>query len=219
MKKLTLFIIALALAYTSLVSASLAGATARSAYAQEIDPAMIDGLTEAINNRNSAAVLGHFAPDATITFDNSSFNVPNNTITVAEYAARFRADNPDVPADVRMEVVASSAQISPTGATWTWRQTAGFLRDMGIDYIEFTVAATTEALKFKSLTIAPTKETIGKLPYSPPIPGSGPNPAPGMPNTGVVGISVGTMVAAGLSLLALGLAFRGVRTRWARNGS
>jgi hypothetical protein len=217
MKKLVHSISAIALAMFWLASASMAGAV--SAHAQELDPALIDGLTEAINNRNPESVLAHFVAGATVTFDNSAFKVPNDTISAAEYAARFRANNPDVPADVRMEVAPGSVQISTTGAKWTWRQTAGFLRDMGIDFIEFTVTATTEARKFKSLTIAPTQETIARIPYSPPSGGAGPNPGPGMPSTGVGSSPGSALVVISLALTAVGLVLTGARPRRRRSES
>jgi hypothetical protein len=181
-----------------------------------IDPIYALSLTEAINNRNPDLVLEHFVAGGTVTFDNSGFSVPNETITAAEYAARYRPNDPDIPADVRLEIVDGSLQISATGATWTWRQTASFLRDLDIDYLEFTVVAETRDHRFKSLTVAPTPETLVKLPYSP----SSPAPpqhtsvptqvAVGMPPTGGLGNPITFIV---LALVSTGLVLTGLSVR------
>lgn len=202
MKKLSLFA-----AVAALVLAFM-GTNAASARIQELDPAMIDGITEAINKRDPEGVLAHFAPGGTVIFDNSAFKVPNEVITAAEYVSRFQPGNPDVPADVLIEVAPNSVRISGDRASWKWRQTAGFLRDMGIDYIESTVVATIEELKFKSLTIAPTPESLAKVPYSP-SPIMGVVPSPGMPRTGSGVASEITLL--GLTLVALGMLLTGAR--------
>lgn len=111
-----------------------------------------------------------------------------------------------MPADVRMEVAFGSWQVAGDRASWRWRQTAGFLRDMDVDYIEFNVSATTEARKFKSLTIAPTPESLTKVPYSP-SPTLGEAPTPGMPRTG--SNPTGEVALLDLALVALGLALTG----------
>jgi hypothetical protein len=148
-----------------------------------IDPALPLALTEAINNHNPNAVQGPFVQGATVVFDNSMFGIPNTTLTHAQYAARQRPDQPDVPADIRLEVVDGSVQIGATRATWAWKETAGFLKDINVDYIEFSVVATTQDHRFKSLSIAPTagslaklislapsNESLARLPYSPALP-------------------------------------------------
>lgn len=173
-----------------------------------IDPIYALSLTEAINNRDPDLVLEHFVAGGTVTFDNSGFAVPNETIPAAEYAARHRPNNPDIPADVRLEIVDGSLQISSTSARWTWRQTASFLRSLDIDYIEFTVVAETRDRRFKSLTVAPTAETLTKLPYSPSP--AAPVGAIGMPRTGGLGDQVVLMV---LALLSISLALTGLHMR------
>lgn len=189
-----------------------ASARAQATGADAIDPIQALSLSEAINNRNPDLVLEHFVAGGTVTFDNSAFAIPNETITAAEYAARYRPNNPDIPADVRFEIVEGSLQISSTGARWTWRQTASFLRDLRIDYIEFTVVAETKDRRFKSLTVAPTAETLTKLPYSPsPVaPGDVPGDAVGMPRTGGLGAHVMLVVVA---LISIGLVLTGLRMR------
>lgn len=144
---------------------------------------MVDGLTEAINNHNPDAVLRHFADGGTVTLDSLVFDVAPVSLTAAEYAARQSADQPDVPTDIRIETVQGSLQVGATRASWTWRETAGFLKDMNIDYIDFNVVATTQDRRFKSLAIsptmgslaklislAPTQESLARLPYSPALP-------------------------------------------------
>ncbi|HET6262654.1 MAG TPA: hypothetical protein VFG99_10520 [Chloroflexia bacterium] len=211
MKKLGLILAVAALLLTGF-GAGASPSRAQALGADAIDAVYPLSLTEAINNRNPDVVLQHFVDGATVTFDNSAFSIPDETIPAAQYAARQRPNNPDVPADLRLEVVDGSLQISATLATWTWRQTAGFLRDLNIDYIEFNVVAETEDRRFKSLTLAPTKESIAKLPYSP-SPPAGPI---GMPVTG--GPS-GQMVLLTLVLLAVGLVLAGLRLTRARTSS
>lgn len=176
-----------------------------------IDPIYALSLTEAINNRDPDLVLEHFVAGGTVTFDNSAFAVPNETIPAAEYAARHRPNNPDIPADVRLEIVDGSLQISSTSARWTWRQTASFLRSLDIDYIEFTVVAETRDRRFKSLTVAPTAESLTKLPYSPsPVAPVGAVGIVGMPRTGGLGDQVVLMV---LALLSISLVLTGMHMR------
>ncbi len=182
MKKTAIMLAVGALAFASL------GPGAPSARAQGTGPAAIDPifvltLTEAINGREPAAVLEHFAPGGTVEFDNSVFGTANKTMTAREYADRQRADSPDVPTDIKLEIVDGSLQISAASASWTWRHTAGFLREVNVDYIDFEVSATGEAHRFKSISIAPAKESLAKLvslaptaesllrlPYSPAVP-------------------------------------------------
>jgi hypothetical protein len=181
MKKLGLILAVTALLLTGFgAGASPSRAHAQDAGADAIDAVYPLSLTEAINNRNPDVVLQHFVDGGTVTFDNSAFSIPNETISAAQYAARQRPNNPEVPADLRLEVVDGSLQISATRATWTWRQTADFLRDLNVDYIEFNVVAQTEDRRFKSLTLAPTKESLAKLPYSPSSPPALPS-QPGVP--------------------------------------
>ncbi|HYP39572.1 MAG TPA: hypothetical protein VEX13_04360, partial [Chloroflexia bacterium] len=164
-------------------SASPSRAQAQGAGADAIDAVYPLSLTEVINNRNPDVVLRHFVDGATVTFDNSVFGVPNKTMTAAQYAERQDSNQPDVPTDIRLEVVDGSQRTSATRATWLWRETAGFLRDVNTDYIEFSVVAQTEDRRFKSLTLAPTneslaklislapsKESLARLPYSPALP-------------------------------------------------
>ena len=107
-----------------------------------------------------------------------------------------------------MEVAPGSLQISGDRASWTWRQTASFLTNMGIDYIETTVVATVENGKFKSLTIAPTRESLTKLPYSPgTVTGVVPS-VPGMPRTGN---GPAEMALISLTLVAAGMVLAGLR--------
>jgi hypothetical protein len=160
-------------------SAAQAQATGKDA----IDPALPLALTVAINNHDPGAVEGPFVQGATVVFDNSIFGTPSTTMTPAQYAARQRPNQPDVPADIRLDVVDGSVQIGATRASWTWRETAGFLNDIKVDYIDFSVVATTQDHMFKSLSIAPTTESLAKLislapsneslvrlPYSPALP-------------------------------------------------
>jgi hypothetical protein len=177
----------LTLAVGALALASL-GAGAHQARAQESGPDVIDPifaltLTEDINRHDVAAVLDHFAPGGTVTFDNSLFGAANTVLTAREYADRQRADSPDVPTDIKLEIVDRSMQIGATSASWTWRETAGFLRELNVDYLDYRVAITSEDHRFKQITIAPTEESLAKLvslapsveclvrlPYSPAVP-------------------------------------------------
>lgn len=215
MDKITLWLgVVVAMIALSLLDA--ASARAQTTTPDTIDPVYPLSLTEAINNRNPDLVLEHFVAGGTVTFDNSAFSVPNETITAAEYAARHRPNNPDIPADIRLEIVDGSLQISPTAARWTWRQTASFLRDLDIDYLEFTVVAETRDRRFKSISVAPTAETVAKLPYSPspaalPEHTSVPTPvAIGMPQTGDMG-NQGVLFA--LALVSTGLVLTGLHMR------
>jgi hypothetical protein len=182
MKKLGLILAVAAVVLTGF-GASASPSRAHAQGADAIDAVYPLSLTEVINNRNPDAVLRHFVDGATVTFDISVFGAPNKTITAAQYAARQDPNQPDVPTDIRLEVVDGSQRISATRATWTWRETAGFLRDVNTDYIEFSVVAATEDRRFKSLTLAPTneslaklislapsKESLARLPYSPALP-------------------------------------------------
>lgn len=148
-----------------------------------IDPVYALTLTEAINGRAPAAVLEHFAPGGTVTFDNSLFGAASQTFTAREYADRHSADAPDVPVDIKLEIVDRSMQISATSASWTWRETAGFLRDVNVDYLNYNVSITSEDHRFKSIVIAPANESLAmlvsrapsvesliRLPYSPAVP-------------------------------------------------
>ena len=175
------------LAVGALALASLGVGSPR-ASAQESGPDVIDPifaltLTEDINRHDVAAVLDHFAPGGTVTLDNSLFGAANTVLTARVYADRQRADSPDVPTDIKLEIVDRSMQIGPTRASWTWRETAGFLRDVNVDYIDYRVAITSEDHRFKSIIIAPAKESLAKfvslapsieslvrLPYSPAVP-------------------------------------------------
>ncbi|HET6260923.1 MAG TPA: hypothetical protein VFG99_01635, partial [Chloroflexia bacterium] len=141
MKKLALIVAATALALAGF------GPGASSARAQGTGPDAIDpiyalSLTEAINDHNPNLVREHFVQGGTVVFDNSLFGIPNMTMTAAEYATRQRPDQPDVPTDIHLEIVDRSLQIGATTATWTWRETAGYLTDIKVDYIEFNVSAT-----------------------------------------------------------------------------
>ncbi len=180
MKKLTVIVTALALTWLGL---GASGARAQATGPDVIDPIYALTLTEAINNKDAAAVLDHFVKGGSVTFDISVFDTANRTLTAAEYADRQRPDQPDVPTDISLEIVDRSLQIGTTTATWTWRETAGFLKDLNVDYIEFSVSATTENHRFKSITIAPTmqslakllslapsSESLARLPYSPAVP-------------------------------------------------
>ncbi|HEX8600116.1 MAG TPA: hypothetical protein VF952_16560 [Chloroflexia bacterium] len=180
MKKLTVIVTALALTWLGL---GAPGARAQATGPDAIDPIYALTLTEAINNHEAAAVLDHFVKGGSVTFDTSVFDTNNRTLTAAEYADRQRPDQPDVPTDIRLEIVDRSLQIDATTATWTWRETAGFLKDLNVDYIEFSVSATTDDRRFKSITIAPTMpslakllslassaESLARLPYSPAVP-------------------------------------------------
>ncbi|MDQ5823059.1 MAG: hypothetical protein M3441_02480 [Chloroflexota bacterium] len=180
MKKLTVIVTALALTWLGL---GASGARAQAPGPDAIDPIYALTLTEAINNQDAAAVLDHFVKGGSVTFDTSVFDAANRTLTAAEYADRQRPDQPDVPTDIHLEIVDRSLQIGATTATWTWRETAGFLKDLNVDYIEFSVSATTDDHRFKSITIAPTMESLAKLlslapsaeslarlPYSPAVP-------------------------------------------------
>jgi hypothetical protein len=182
MKKLGL-ILAVAALLLAGFGASASPSRAQAQGADAIDAVYPLSLTEVINSRNPDAVLRHFVDGATVTFDISVFGAPNKTITAAQYAARQDPNEADVPADIRLEVVDGSQRISATRATWTWRETAGFLRDVNTDYIEFSVVADTKGRRFKSLTLAPTneslaklislapgKESLARLPYSPALP-------------------------------------------------
>ncbi|MDQ3928134.1 MAG: hypothetical protein M3328_03190, partial [Chloroflexota bacterium] len=177
MKKLGLFVAIAAMVMTWI------GGGASSPQAQEIDPTMVDGLTEAVNNHNPDAVLVHFAGGGMVVLDSAVFDVAPMTLTAGEYAARQRPNQPDVPTDIHIEAVQGSLQIGATRASWTWRETAGFLKDINVDYIDFSVVATTQDRRFKSLTIrptmgslvklislAPTQESLAMLPYSPAVP-------------------------------------------------
>ena len=169
MKKLALIVAAAAVVLAGF------GTGASSARAQATGPDAIDpiyalSLTEAINNHNAALVLEHFVKGGTVVFDNSMFGLPNKTLTAAEYAARQRADEPDVPTDIHLEITDRSLEINATSATWLWRETAGFLGDINVDYIEFNVLATTENHRFKSIHITPSNESLARLPYSPALP-------------------------------------------------
>jgi hypothetical protein len=214
MRKIAIF------AAATLVTLASLGTSLSQAHAQAIGPTMIDSLTEGINSRQPGVVLDVFASGGTVTFDNSPFGVPDQTISAAEYAARFTPSNPDVPADVQMQVAPGSVNITENGATWTWRQSANFLLAADIQYIEYTVVATTEAGKFKSITITPTPETVALLPYSPSLPVS-PGPmvgtpgplTPGMPTTGSGspdGLAFALLALAALGLIVVGrkLAYR-----------
>ena len=175
-----LVVVAIALAWLALGTPST---QAQSEGSDAIDPAFTLSFTDVINNHNSTGVLQHFVQGADVMFDNSVFGIQSQTMSADEYAARQRPNQPDVPTDIRLEVVDGSLQINATSATWTWRETAGFLKGMNVDHIEFSVVATTEARRFKSLSIAPTteslakllslattRESLAKLPYSPALP-------------------------------------------------
>ncbi|HEX8217695.1 MAG TPA: hypothetical protein VF914_00635 [Chloroflexia bacterium] len=182
MKKLALIVAAAAVVLAG-VGTGASSARAQATGPDAIDPIYALSLTEAINNHNAALVLEHFVKGGTVVFDNSMFGLPNKTLTAAEYAARQRADEPDVPTDIHLEITDRSLEINATSATWLWRETAGFLGDINVDYIEFNVLATTENHRFKSIhitpsneslakliSLAPTTESLARLPYSPALP-------------------------------------------------
>src|SRR5688500_13880940 len=93
---------AMALTWISLGTPSI---HAQSEGPDAIDPTFALTFTEAINNHNSGGVLQHFAQGGDVVFDNSVFGIPSQTITAAEYAARQSPNRPDVPTDIRLEIV------------------------------------------------------------------------------------------------------------------
>jgi|GEM_PF-6379945 len=176
--------IALIFAIAALATAWLAPAQARAQATNEdsIDPIFALTFTEAINNHDSASVLQHFVEDGRVVFENSRFGLPSKTMTASEYAARQRPNQPDVPTDIQIELVDGSVQIDGSRASWIWRETAGFLKDVNVDYIEFDVVVTSRSHKFetvaisptveslaKLISLAPTKESLARLPYSPAV--------------------------------------------------
>ncbi|HET9496166.1 MAG TPA: hypothetical protein VFR15_18215, partial [Chloroflexia bacterium] len=132
MKKTALLLAIGAMALASLVPGA-ASARAQEGGPHVIDPIFALTLTEDINDHDFAAVLDHFAPGGTVTFDNSLFGAANTVLTAREYANRQRAGSPDVPTDIKLEIVDRSMQIAPTSASWTWRETAGYLRGINVD--------------------------------------------------------------------------------------
>jgi hypothetical protein len=187
MKKTALLLAVSTLALTWLAPTApiLPAAHARAQVTNEdsIDPIFALTFTEAINNHNPDGVLQHFVEDGRVVFENSMFGLPSKTMAASEYAARQRPNQPDVPTDIHIEIVDGSVQIDGSRASWIWRETAGFLKDMKVDYIEFDVVATTRSRKFetialsptveslaKLISLAPTKESLARLPYSPAMP-------------------------------------------------
>jgi hypothetical protein len=182
MKK-TVIMLAVAAVAPALLGLGVSPARAQESGPDVIDPIFALTLTEAINGRKPAAVLDHFAPGGTVVFDNAVFGTPNTTLTAKEYADRQSAGAPDVPTDTSLAIVDQSMQISAASASWTWRQTSGYLKGVNVDYVDFKVSISSDDHRFKSISIAPAKESLARLvslaptveslvrlPYSPAVP-------------------------------------------------
>ena len=189
---------------TLVALAALVLGTCVSASAQAGDPvSLANDLTAAFNARNAGAMLDLFTLEGTVTF--AVQGTATEVISARDWASRLEsATSTEIPPDLRMSVVGSPV-VAGDRLTWTWRQTASFIREFGVEYLDYTVEATMAEGKFSTIIISPTAETLAAVPF-----GGGVTGGVGMPRTGTASLIPGLMLIAFLAVL---FTFAGMRLR------